>query len=137
MVMVKKKAKKPNHRTGIIIAAVAITIIVVLSAIGLLLPKSPANSGQTETPAEGSVTIKGTAVCLPHRDTSGPQTLECAFGLKDEKGLYYALKDSDPGYRNVSSLPMNTQVTITGTFEKDTNSKYATIGTIEIASIAE
>ncbi|MBX4189423.1 hypothetical protein KW785_02405 [Candidatus Parcubacteria bacterium] len=37
------------------------------------------------------ITVEGTWECLPHKDTSGPQTLECAFGLKTDKGLHYAL----------------------------------------------
>lgn len=36
-------------------------------------------------------TLSGTAVCLPHRDTTGPQTMECAFGLQTEAGEYYAV----------------------------------------------
>lgn len=36
-------------------------------------------------------TLSGEVVCLPHRDTSGPQTMECAYGLKTEVGEYYAL----------------------------------------------
>ncbi len=40
-------------------------------------------------PYDGS--LSGEYVCLPHRDTSGPITMECAFGLKTENGEYYAL----------------------------------------------
>lgn len=37
------------------------------------------------------VTIQGMTECLPHKDTSGPQTAECAFGiLEDETGVHYA-----------------------------------------------
>lgn len=36
-------------------------------------------------------TLTGTHVCLPHKDTSGPQTLECAIGIKTDAGEYYAL----------------------------------------------
>jgi hypothetical protein len=37
-------------------------------------------------------TMTGTFECLPHRSTSGPQTLECAFGLaKDQSDAHYAL----------------------------------------------
>jgi hypothetical protein len=36
-------------------------------------------------------TLTGEVVCLPHRDTSGPQTLECAMGLRTESGEYYAV----------------------------------------------
>ncbi len=35
--------------------------------------------------------ISGTFVCLPHTDSSGPQTLECALGLHATDGSYYAL----------------------------------------------
>lgn len=36
-------------------------------------------------------TLSGTYTCLPHLDTSGPQTMECAFGLKTDAGDYYAV----------------------------------------------
>jgi len=36
-------------------------------------------------------TLSGEYVCLPHKDTSGPQTDECAFGLKTDTGEYYAV----------------------------------------------
>ena len=35
--------------------------------------------------------LAGEVVCLPHADTSGPTTLECAIGLRTEAGEYYAL----------------------------------------------
>lgn len=35
--------------------------------------------------------LSGTYICLPHTDTSGPQTLECALGLHASDGSYYAL----------------------------------------------
>ena len=37
------------------------------------------------------MTISGEYMCLPHKDTSGPQTMECAFGVRTLAGLYYAL----------------------------------------------
>lgn len=36
-------------------------------------------------------TLTGEYVCLPHKDTSGPQTDECAFGIKTDASEYYAL----------------------------------------------
>lgn len=36
-------------------------------------------------------TLEGEVVCLPHKDTTGPTTLECAFGLKTDVGEHYAL----------------------------------------------
>ena len=35
--------------------------------------------------------LSGEYVCLPHTDTDGPQTMECAFGLKTDVGEYYAV----------------------------------------------
>ncbi len=37
----------------------------------------------------GSLT--GQVVCLPHVNTDGPTTLECALGLKTDAGEHYAL----------------------------------------------
>lgn len=39
---------------------------------------------------EPTPAMVGIYVCLPHKDQSGPQTLECAFGIQAEEG-YYAL----------------------------------------------
>lgn len=36
-------------------------------------------------------TLTGVKVCLPHKNNSGPQTLECAIGMKADSGEYYAL----------------------------------------------
>jgi hypothetical protein len=36
-------------------------------------------------------TVTGTRICLSHKDTSGPQTMECAFGLAGDDGQNYAL----------------------------------------------
>ena len=37
------------------------------------------------------MSLSGTYLCLPHKDTTGPQTMECALGLKADDGKYYAL----------------------------------------------
>lgn len=37
------------------------------------------------------VTVRGTFACLPHKNTTGPITLECAFGVKSDAGGYYAI----------------------------------------------
>lgn len=35
--------------------------------------------------------LSGEYVCLPHKDTTGPQAEECAYGLKTDDGYYYAI----------------------------------------------
>jgi hypothetical protein len=49
-----------------------------------------------ERPEE--ITVSGLWECLPHKDTSGPQTTECAFGIaKDQSDGHYALDFSRLG----------------------------------------
>lgn len=54
----------------------------------------------------GPVTLDGTFICLPHKNTSGPQTMECAYGLKSKTtGFNYALDlgTAGPGVEAVIS----------------------------------
>jgi hypothetical protein len=44
-----------------------------------------------EIPRTEDVTLSGTFNCLPHKDTTGPQTEECAFGFTTDDGINYAL----------------------------------------------
>ena len=47
---------------------------------------------ETDMPAvPGTITVTGTFGCLPHKDTTGPQTLECATGIAADDGYTYAL----------------------------------------------
>lgn len=86
-------------------------------------------------PPAGAIVIRGTMVCLPHKDLSGPQTLECAFGLNDGAGRFFALRDTDPTYKNISDAPMSTPVEVIGTFTPDEDTKYQSVGTIDVAEI--
>lgn len=133
-----RKASGKNRRLGI--AAVTIAILIIVLALGywaLAYSTSQSSSNdQSIVPTGDSVTIKGTILCLPHKDTTGPQTMECAYGLKDEKGVYYALGDSDSGFKNISSVPMNEQVEVIGALKKQSSTIYPTVGTITVTKIS-
>lgn len=91
-----------------------------------------------KTPEEkpNKVRIKGEIVCLPHKDTEGPQTLECAYGLKSrEDGKYYALGYSDPDALHMTSLPTGEVVVIEGNLSEQPDSKYDIVGAIEVTSV--
>lgn len=47
------------------------------------------------------VVREGVVTCLPHRNTTGPTTMECAYGLKTDSGEYYGL--------DASALPTDKQ----------------------------
>lgn len=117
-----------------------IIAVIALVAIGLALWYATSRNKQTDnsnSPAVGPTKIQGQIVCLPHRDTSGPQTLECAFGLKDDEGRYFALRDSDPTYKNISGVGTNVRVEVEGNFTPQEDSKYQSIGIIEVLSVTE
>lgn len=108
--------------------------LVAYGAYLLFAPGKPLS--QDAPPPAGLITIKGEMVCLPHRNTSGPQTMECAFGLKDDQGRYFGLRDTDPYYQNVSSAPMGERVEVFGMFTPQADEKYQSIGIIEVHGIA-
>jgi len=58
-------------------------------------------------------TLTGEYVCLPHTDQSGPQTLECALGMKTEAGEYYAL-DFGSDSQEIPTLKTGDKFTATG-----------------------
>lgn len=87
----------------------------------------------TTTPTRsGRVEITGQVVCLPHRDTSGPQTLECTIGLKAENGAYYGLTSMRP---EVAGSITGARVRVEGTLTLEAGTRYATIGTIDVISV--
>jgi hypothetical protein len=74
---------------AIILAVLAFIVIVFLNSILIARPLITEPVALDSTPK--IATLSGTYVCLPHLDTSGPQTEECAFGLKTDEGVYYAV----------------------------------------------
>lgn len=80
-----------------------------------------------------NIMLSGQLVCLPHKDTGGPITLECAFGLRDDAGTHYGI--SDPEMKFVTTISMNETVTVSGLYSPVTDSKYDIVGNIEIESI--
>jgi len=89
---------------------------------------------KVELHPEGPVTITGHLVCLPHINDSGPQTMECAFGLVDEEGNYYRLKNTDSD-NNINSISGDTIIEIQGVFKPGRDKVYQGVGLIEISKI--
>ncbi len=68
-----------------------VAAVAVMVGAGLLAFFSNFSPSVTVDPTPQNVTLSGTYVCLPHLDTTGPQTEECKFGLKTDDGTYYAV----------------------------------------------
>lgn len=72
--------------------ALAVVTMLVL-AVGYLLVLQLVGGGREALvdPTPLPMTLTGTFMCLPHIDTSGPQTEECAFGIQVDTGEFYAV----------------------------------------------
>lgn len=87
------------------------------------------------------VTIDGIWECLPHKDKTGPQTMECAFGLaKDQSDGHYAISTA-----LMSQYPVDyatgTHVRVTGVLtpanQLSSIQKYDIDGIIQATSITK
>jgi len=84
-----------------------------------------------------AIEVTGEFVCLPHKDTSGPQTLECALGLKGDDGKYYGLQDTDSQYSNVSGVGTGARVKVSGKFTPKTDTTYNSAGVLTVESLEQ
>ena len=124
--------KDSRNRSLVLLVAISIIVVATLAVLYALSDKTDKSQTQLK---EGKVTVEGTALCLPHRDTSATQTTECAIGIKTKDGQYYALKDSDPEYKNISKISTSKKIKVEGTFKKQANQVYPITGFIEITTI--
>jgi hypothetical protein len=85
-------------------------------------------------------TITGTWECLPHKDTSGPHTLECAFGIKGDNGKHYAVSTSLMSQYSVD-FPTGARVRVQGVLvpveQLSSIQKYDIAGIINATSITK
>ena len=78
----------------------------------------------------------GTYVCLPHKDQSGPQTLECAFGIHLDDGSHYGLDFSAFSSAQGMTVATGERIRIEGTLVSgDQWNIYDIRGVIRVANI--
>ena len=72
-----------------------VSLAILLVVTGFFVLNHYIYSQKQAPPAQNSkpyrATLTGQFDCLPHANKTGPQTLECAFGLKTDSGEYYSL----------------------------------------------
>lgn len=77
-----------------------------------------------------SVVVTGEVACLPHRG-DGPHTDECAIGLKDSDGYFYALK-------NTTIIETGKKIEVAGVLTPATGREtYDIAGTIDVAETTD
>lgn len=86
-------------------------------------------------------TVTGVRVCLPHKDTTVPQTKECALGLTGDDGLLYALDLANVPAEESSVLDAG-RVQVTGVYvpieirSSDQWMRYDIDGILSVESIS-
>ncbi len=94
-----------------------------------------------ERPPERLITERGIITCIP-KIGDGPQTQECAIGLRNTEGVYFGLRYLSDHDENFALVSTDTDVEINGTlvyeemFGPDVN-RYDIVGIIEIDTISE
>jgi hypothetical protein len=125
--------KKPIIILGIIIGAVIVWLLV-----GAFAYKAEQKQNNFEP---YRTTLTGVQTCLPHKDTSGPQTLECAIGMKTDSGEYYAVDFSlssqmPPEIQNGERFTASGLVTPIERLSSDHWQKYNVKGIFSITDVA-
>jgi hypothetical protein len=81
--------KKTSTAVGIILLVLIASFVTLNKYVYDEKQASPEEMAESYEPYRA--TLAGEYMCLPHVDSSGPQTMECAFGLKTDAGEYYAV----------------------------------------------
>ncbi len=106
------------------------TAVLIIIGVGAFILLRPKHVVAPKPAAPKQVTVSGEIICLPHKDTSGPQTMECAFGLQDKNGNNYAFI----GNPNVIDWAQTgKKATIKGKLLPPGESIYDIVGTIAIS----
>lgn len=95
---------------------------------------TPGGGGYTNpsTNVAPAVGTNGVVVCLEHKNSDQPHTLECAAGLKTEDGKTYILKEGDAELAALAGS--DTKVRVQGTVQEKENATYQSTGELIVDS---
>ena len=123
-----------RRRSLKIIGVTLLSVVLVFFISGRI--SAPESTDSSPSYSDGQqVSVRGEMTCLPHKDTSGPQTMECAFGLKVSEEEYYSLQDTTSDYTLLGNTPFNTPVLVTGQIEMKEDPIYKSSGVIKVSKI--
>lgn len=130
-----KKQQAPKNRKFVLMGVV---ILAILTIVGLSIIATIAvqqSRGALDQNKTTVLNMQGEVTCLPHKDTSGPVTEECAFGLKVGDGTYYGLSDLDVA-DGTQPIDTGSTVLVSGTLIPPVVSeKYDIAGTIQVYAL--
>lgn len=119
--------------------AIAIVVIAVLAAGFYALNSYIYNEKQGDPMDMQSYrgTLTGEVVCLPPKDKDGPNTRECAMGLRTNAGEHYALdfmmmSQENPGIDSGDRFTANGLITPVEMLSSDRWQKYDIVGIFSV-----
>lgn len=112
---------------------ITLVVIILLGALGfggyLAYQKYQENN---QPPKKETVSVEGEIICLPHKDTDGPHTMECAAGLKTDDDKRYGLSTNDSNRQLSTAAGTEKRASVTGTLEPTGDSPYDINGIIAV-----
>lgn len=88
----------------------------------------------SSTPSSGAVELTGVVECLP-KPGNGPQTLECAYGIKTSDNKHYALRNVE---QSMINYPVGTEVVVKGELSPPpTDTVYDINGVINVTAFSK
>lgn len=110
-----------------------IIVVLIVTIVGILSVVRAPGRPHSDIVSKGK--IAGEVVCLPHRGGGdGPQTLECAIGLRGDDGKHYGLRDQSTDHRLATEF-FGKHVEVTGEIRSEGQTMYDTVGTIDVQSV--
>lgn len=94
-----------------------VILFVVVGGGCLVLLVRAGGSGKEAEQESREVVFEGVLDCLPHKQTEGPVTQECALGLRVNNETYYGVSTNRFSSRGVIALPVGTAVRVRGKLE--------------------
>ena len=131
--MHKAKERLAKMERRHLVAACIVVVLLAAAIVAITIALVANTQKQTPTVTQ-NFSVSGEMVCLPHKDTTGPQTLECAYGLITDDDRYYALQFGDLLTLDVQ---MGQRVHVKGTLTTGGDSKYNIVGTVTIESLTK
>ncbi|MFN3188527.1 MAG: hypothetical protein ACK42D_03255 [Candidatus Paceibacteria bacterium] len=134
------------NKKNIILGVLVILLISGVAYAFLSVDRTSFNSDinqpqASDRPEEGPITEQGIITCIP-KIGDGPQTMECALGLRNSDGTYFGLRHLSDNDEDFSLVSPEITVEVSGMLVHEDmygpdGNRYDTVGIIEIMTISE
>lgn len=105
------------NKSAIVLITLIFGVLIFITVKNLSIFSNQASPSPSPTPqVPVSVTEHGEYVCLPHKNKTGPQTLECALGLESHEGEFFSMDTSGLPLEKTMSFNVGDHIFVEGNF---------------------